>query len=141
MALGKSISESVAVVKSLSCVPLFCKSHGWYVAHQAPLSMEFSRQEYWEGCHFLLQGIFPTQGLNPCHLHWQEVLYNCATGETPFQNLLLIDFSENISIEPNFTFLGRRKIFIDTTFCNYKLCMWHILAFWTPCLYLFKVII
>ena len=26
------------------------------------------------GCHFPLQGIFPTQGLNPhflCHLHWQ----------------------------------------------------------------------
>ena len=27
--------------------------------------MDFSRQEYWNGCHFLLQGIFPTQGLNP----------------------------------------------------------------------------
>ena len=23
------------------------------------------------GCHFLLQGIFPTQGLNLCLLHWQ----------------------------------------------------------------------
>ena len=23
------------------------------------------------GCHFLLQGILPTQGLNPCLLHWQ----------------------------------------------------------------------
>ena len=23
------------------------------------------------GCHFLLQGIFPTQGLNPHFLHWQ----------------------------------------------------------------------
>ena len=23
------------------------------------------------GCHFLLQGIFPTQGENPCLLHWQ----------------------------------------------------------------------
>ena len=35
------------------------------VAHQAPLSMEFSREEYWSakntGCHFLLQGIFLTQ--------------------------------------------------------------------------------
>ena len=35
------------------------------VACQAPLSVEFSRQEYWVSCHFLLQGIFPTQGLNP----------------------------------------------------------------------------
>ena len=24
------------------------------------------------GCHFLLQGIFPTQGLNLCLLHWQS---------------------------------------------------------------------
>ena len=31
------------------------------VAHEAPLSMGFSRQEYWSGCHFLLQGIFLTQ--------------------------------------------------------------------------------
>ena len=23
------------------------------------------------GCHFLLQGIFPTQGSNPCLWHWQ----------------------------------------------------------------------
>ena len=23
------------------------------------------------GCHFLLQGIFPTQGWNLSHLHWQ----------------------------------------------------------------------
>ena len=33
-------------------------------AHQAPLSMGFSRQEYWGGLHALLQGIFPTQGWN-----------------------------------------------------------------------------
>ena len=26
----------------------------WTVTHQAPLSMGFSRQEYWSGCHFLL---------------------------------------------------------------------------------------
>ena len=33
------------------------------VAYQAPPYMEFSRQEYLVGCHFLLQGILPTQGL------------------------------------------------------------------------------
>ena len=30
------------------------------VAHQSPLSLGFPRQEYRVGCHFLLQGIFPT---------------------------------------------------------------------------------
>ena len=31
---------------------------------EAPLSMGFSRQEYWSGLHFFLQGIFPTQGMD-----------------------------------------------------------------------------
>ena len=44
----------------LSCVRLLDTL--WTVAHQAPLSMGFPRQEYWSDCHFLLQGIFPTQG-------------------------------------------------------------------------------
>ena len=43
----------------------------WTVAHQAPLSMEFSRQNTGVGCYFLLQGIFLTQGLNPHLLNWQ----------------------------------------------------------------------
>ena len=34
-------------VKSLSCVWLLVTP--WTAAHQAPLSMEFSRQEYWSG--------------------------------------------------------------------------------------------
>ena len=46
----------------------------WTVACQAPLSMGFSRQEYWSGCHFLLQGICPTQGLNLGLLHCRQML-------------------------------------------------------------------
>ena len=41
----------------------------------APLSMEFSKQDYWSGCHFLIQRVFLTQRLSPhlLHLpHWQE---------------------------------------------------------------------
>ena len=62
-----------------------CFSHGWLfmtlwaVACQAPLSVGLSRQEYWVGCHALLQGISPTQGWNPCLLyllHWQEGSYH-----------------------------------------------------------------
>ena len=46
----------------------------WTVAHQAALSMGLSGKNTGGGCHALLQGIFPTQGLNPsllCLLHWQ----------------------------------------------------------------------
>ena len=42
----------------LSCVRL-CDQ--WTVARQAPLSMGFSRQEYWSGCHARLQGVCPIQ--------------------------------------------------------------------------------
>ena len=35
----------------------------WTVACHIPLSMGFSRQGYWHGCHALLQGIFLTQGV------------------------------------------------------------------------------
>ena len=30
--------------------------------------MEFSRQEYWSGCHFLLQGDLPDPGIKPTSL-------------------------------------------------------------------------
>ena len=43
----------------------------WTVAHQAPLSMGFPRQEHWIGLPFPSLGVFPTQGLNLCLLPWQ----------------------------------------------------------------------
>ena len=35
------------------------------VAHQAPLSMEFSRQEYWNGWPFPSSANFPHPGIKP----------------------------------------------------------------------------
>ena len=40
----------------------------WTVALQAPLFMGFSGNSTGVGCQALLQGIFPTQGSNPCLL-------------------------------------------------------------------------
>ena len=37
----------------------------WTVAYQAPLSMEFSRQEYWSGLPFPSPGDFPNPGIEP----------------------------------------------------------------------------
>ena len=37
----------------------------WTVACQAPLSMEFSRQEYWSGKPFPLLGDLPNPGIKP----------------------------------------------------------------------------
>ena len=35
------------------------------------------------GCHFLLQGIFPTLGLNPRLLYWKWILYPLRHQGTP----------------------------------------------------------
>ena len=40
-----------------SCVQLFASP--WTVGHQAPLSMEFSRQEYWSALSLPLPGNLP----------------------------------------------------------------------------------
>ena len=41
----------------------------WTVPHHVPLTMRFLRQEFWSGCHCLLQEIFLTQVSNPHLLH------------------------------------------------------------------------
>ena len=49
--------------KSLSRVRLFATP--WTVAYQAPLSMRFSRQEYWSGLPFPSPGDLPDPGIEP----------------------------------------------------------------------------
>ena len=49
--------------ESLSCVRLF--EIPWTVICQAPLSMEFSRQNYWSGLPFPSPGNFPSPGMEP----------------------------------------------------------------------------
>ena len=41
------------------------------------------------GFHFLLQGIFPTQGLNPRLLLSRRILYQCTTRESQLSTNLL----------------------------------------------------
>ena len=59
--------------QSLSRVQLFTTL--WTVAHQAPLSMGFSRQEYWSGLSFPTSGDLPNPGIKSASpaslLHWQ----------------------------------------------------------------------
>ena len=61
--------------------------------------MGFSRQEYWSGCHSLLQGIFPTQGLNPGLLHCRQILYplsQLGTISTPLQDSIAPPLEKHI---------------------------------------------
>ena len=68
--------------KSLSRDHLFATP--WTIALQAPLSMGFSRQEYWSGLPFPPSGIFPTQGsnLSPAISYTgRQILYHRTTWE------------------------------------------------------------
>jgi len=66
----------------LRCVQLF--GTPWTVACQVPLSMGFSRWEYWSGySHVLLQGIFPTQVSNPDFPHCKQILHRLSYQGSP----------------------------------------------------------
>ena len=54
------------VISCFSCVRLFVTL--WTVACQAPLSMEFSRQEYWSGLPFPPPGDLPNTGIESTSL-------------------------------------------------------------------------
>ena len=47
------------------CLVVFKSVTSWTVASQAPLSMEFSRQEYWSGLPFSSPGDLPDPGIEP----------------------------------------------------------------------------
>ena len=68
-------------VKSRSCVPLFATP--WTVAHQALLSMGFSRQEYQHGLPFPSPRDLPNPGIEPGSPALQDSLPSEPLGGGP----------------------------------------------------------
>ena len=75
----------------MDCSPPGSSVHGILQARVLEcVAISFSRGSSWPrggtgvGCHFLLQGIFLTQGWNPGLLHYRQNLYHWATWEAPF---------------------------------------------------------
>ena len=68
----------LVLVKSLSRVRLFATP--WMVAYQAPLSMGFSKQEYWSGLPFPSPGDLPDPGIEPGSPSFQA---DAVTSEPP----------------------------------------------------------
>ena len=61
----------------------------------------FSGKNTGAGCHFFLQGIFPTQGLTPdllCLLHCRQILYCWATGKPDPYALYFLSLSHFFSL-------------------------------------------
>ena len=68
-----SYGQHVCMLSHFSSIQLFATL--WTIAHQAPLSMGFSRQDYWSGLTCLPPRDFLTQWSNPhllSLLHWQS---------------------------------------------------------------------
>ena len=81
----------------------------WTVAHEASLSVGFSRQGHWSGySHSLLQGIFPAEELNPHLLHCRQILY-CLSQGSPHRAVVfsLPDMTCSVSVRP----LSRVRLF------------------------------
>ena len=87
-------------VKSLSHVILFVTP--WTVTHQAPPSMEFSRQEYWSGLPLPSPGDLPNPGVEPESSALQADSYCLSQGSpvNPMQLakklLVLLNINKNV---------------------------------------------
>ena len=79
------LSEVLCSPSLFSCVQLFAIL--WIVACQVPLSMGFSRQEYWSGLPFPPPGDLPDPGIEPLSLASPALagrfLTTSTTGEVP----------------------------------------------------------
>ena len=58
----------------------------WTIAHQAPLPMGFSRQEYGSGLPFLSLGDLPKPGIKPMSLAWQADTLPLSCLQSPLQD-------------------------------------------------------
>ena len=72
---------------SLSCVGVFATPQT--EAHQAPLSMEFSRQGYWSGLSFSPPGEFPNPGIKTATLVSSALAGRFFTPQPPGKPMLL----------------------------------------------------
>ena len=88
-----NLGNSLCVCSSQSC-PTLCDPP-WTVAHQAPLSMGFSRQEYWRELPFLSAEDHPNQGSKLCLsplLCCRQILYLLSLQESHYHDCCLSNY-------------------------------------------------
>ena len=112
---AKAISSDCACcAQLLSHVQL--SATPWTVVRQAPLSMRFSRQEYWSGSPCLLPGDLPIPGTEPkSHILQADSLLSELPGKLKNTGVWLcikiaISASETYSLYPQGFWLKRAKI-------------------------------
>ena len=97
--LGEIKMKVKVKVKSLSCVRLFATPRT--VACQAPMSMEFSRHEYWSGYPFPSPGesSWPRDQIR--FLHCRQILYQLSYQEERKGNAKLFFNVYKVSVVQN----------------------------------------
>ena len=83
--------QCCACARVLSCSAVSDSAAQWTEPTRLFSAWDFPGKNTGVGCHFLLQGLFLTQGLNPhllCLLHCRQIIYHCAQYLFSFSSLL-----------------------------------------------------
>ena len=94
------------------------------------LSVEFSRQEYWNS---ILQGIFPAQGSNPSILHCMWILYHLSHQGSPKLALRMLKCTDkfnkyNQSTHLIFTY-SKAFIISNAVGRKFEIVIYHLFLF------------
>ena len=94
--------------------PIWLFATPWSVAHQTPLSMRFSKQEYWSRQPFPSPGDLPDPGIQPRSLALQADSL-CLSHHSKLSYMQNYLPEKKMSIKPNFFFL------------NYSIRIWSLI--------------
>ena len=72
----------------------------WIIVHQAPLSMEFSRQEYWSGMPFPPPGDLPNAGTEPLPLKSPALAGRLFTSRTNWATIYITATAKSLQSCP-----------------------------------------
>ena len=98
---GDTFLTHIWVCSVTPLCPSLCNPMGGLQPARLLCSRDFPGKNTGVGCHFLLQGIFPTQGLNPCclwYLHCTWILYCCAVVENTKSRIKLFGLNSHLLI-------------------------------------------
>ena len=125
-------------VCALSCVWLFATP--WTVAHQASLSVEFSRQEYWSGLLFPPPGHLPNPGVEPTSLACPALAGGFFTTEPRWSFCYFTSLSSSSSPPSSHLLIWTCLLPVPVPTCPLMLCDLGQLAspVWAPCMHLYS---
>ena len=115
---GPRVSVWSRSVVSDSCDPMDCSPPG------SSVHGILQAKNTVVGCHFLLQGIFPTQGLNPGLPHWRQTLYRLSLPEVQNTGLWAKPMcTRSVLVNITWPWMRVQLLYILVN-------CWHFLNFW-----------